>query len=68
MFISINAYNTPTGVHWSMASVRPAHMVKHGGLYVWHRTGDVTLDVLPVTSRALIQAVLDELQRNLGER
>lgn len=68
MFLSIMAYNTPTGVHWRAASVRPATAARGLGLYVWERSGDAQVDPLPVTTRALVQALLDELQRALGER
>ncbi len=68
MFLTIMAYNTAEGVHWRMASCRPASAARGLGLYVWETSGDVSLDPAPVTSRAVVQAVLDELQRCLGER
>lgn len=68
MFLSIVAYNTAEGIEWRMSSVRPASQVRQRGLYVWHRSGSEVLDIHPVTSRAMIQALLDALQRALGER
>lgn len=67
-FISIMAYNEGNTIRWRMASVRPAAQVREG-IYVWERRGDITIDPpLPQTSRAMVQAVIDELQRVLGER
>lgn len=68
MYLSIHGYNTADGIAWRMASVRPARTARDLGLYVWERTGFVHLETPPVTSRAMIQAILDELQRTLGER
>jgi hypothetical protein len=68
VYIQISGYNTPDGVHWRMCQVRPSRDMRAHGLYVWERSGDIHVDPAPVTSRALVQAIIDELQRALGER
>lgn len=68
MWISIQCHNHGNEVSWHMASVRPAHRIREG-IYVWERRGVVTVDPpLPVTSRAMVQLVIDELQHALGQR